>query len=309
MPKFLPYCLLAGVLVVGISAFSACSPAEHQEADPPPPADFILPYRLDQPDTVLFLPAVLHEISGLALSPNGAHILAVNDEQGVIFYLNPESGAIERTRDFGQPGDYEGIAVVGTDIYIVKSNGTLYRVPETGETETLSTPLSRSHDVEGLCYDSAQHRLLLACKAKAGKGSHFRHKKALYAFDLTTKKLAKAPAYLLDRSDLARRKGGNTGFVARVLEFFESNHAASAFGPSGVAFCPLNGNLYIIASVGKTLAVVHSDGQLLHAERLAPTLFPQPEGLCFDRSGRLFIASEGGKGRGRVLRFSPVASD
>jgi len=296
-------------LVALLAAGAACSPAEQQNAEPPPTADFMLPYRLNQPDTVFFLPSVLHEISGLALSPDGAHLLAVNDEQGSIFYLNPESGSIERTRDFGKPGDYEGVAVVGADIYVVKSNGTLYRVPETGETETFSTPLTRSHDVEGLCYDSAQHRLLLACKAKAGDGKNFKGKKALYAFDLTTQKLTKTPAYLLDRSELARRKGGDTGFVSRVLEFFESNQAASAFGPSGVDFCPLDGNLYIVASVGKTLAVVHPDGRLLHAERLSPALFPQPEGLCFDRAGRLFIASEGGKGQGRVLRFSPVSGD
>ncbi len=281
----------------------ACSSSEQKGAEPVPRSSYVLPYHLHKPDTVLPLPSVLREISGLALAPDGVSLLAINDEQGAIFFLNPNTAAIERTHHFGEPGDYEGIEAVGEDIYVVKSNGTLYRIPASGATETFATPLNTDYDVEGLCYDSAQHCLLLACKGKAGRGSAYKGKKALYAFDLDTKKLNDTPVLLVDQAELARLKGGDTGFIARLLAFFSSKHAATAFGPSGLAISPLDGNLYIVSFAGKTLAVVHPDGRLLHAERLDPDVFRQPEGLCFDRAGQLYIASEGGKGEGRLLRF------
>lgn len=288
--------------VLSLVLTMSCSSSEKKESDPKD-SGFAMPYHLHAPEAVLQLPVLLREISGLAFSTDGKHLLAVNDEQGSVFYLNPQTGAIERTRDFGNTGDYEGIEAVGNDVYVVKSNGTIIRILESGEAETWPTSLDSDYDVEGLCYDSTQHRLLLACKGKAGKGSAFEGKKALYGFDLKTKTLADTPAFLLDKSELLRLKGGATGFLARLLEFFNADHAASAFGPSGLAVNPLDSNLYIVASVGKTLAVVHPDGRLLHAERLDTDMFPQPEGLCFDREGNLYIASEGKKGVGKVLRF------
>jgi len=285
------------------SAFGACAPDEQIPTQLLPPTQFALPYRLHKPDTTFDLPASLREISGLAFSTDGKHLLAVNDEQGSVFYLNPQTGAIERTRDFGKTGDYEGIEVVDNDVYVVKSNGIIIHIPESGEAETWETSLNSDYDVEGLCYDSTQNRLLLACKGWAGEGTAFSGKRALYAFDLSTKTLAAAPAYLLDRQEIARLKGAESGFIDRIFEFFSSDHGASAFRPSGLAVSPLDSNLYLVASVGKTLAVVHPDGRLLHAESLDFELMPQPEGLCFDREGNLYIASEGKKGVGKVLRF------
>jgi uncharacterized protein YjiK len=269
----------------------------------PPKTDYTLPYRLDQPDAILELPAELREISGLSLSADGRQLLAVNDEQGKIFFLNPETGAIERSLDFGGKGDYEGIEAVGNDIYVVKSNGTLYRIPEMGAAETLKTALDAEYDVEGLGYDPVQHRLLLACKGRAGKGDQFSHKKAVYAFDLVTRLLAETPAFLIDRAEIAQWKGAPAGFANKLSEFFDSSKAASAFNPSGIAYCPQDNHLYLIASAGKTLAVLHPDGRLLYACRLNPDLFRQPEGICFGRDGTLYIASEGGKSGGRLLLF------
>ncbi|MBK9335088.1 MAG: SdiA-regulated domain-containing protein [Lewinellaceae bacterium] len=295
--------LSATALVAYCFLTMACTSSEQKDAAAAPAPGYSMPYRLHQPDTTFYLPPALREISGLTLSPDGAHLLAVNDETGTIFYLNPQTGAVERTRVFGKTGDYEGIEVVGNDVFVVKSDGAVTRIPESGEPETWATPLDRSYDVEGLCYDAAQHRLLLACKGKADKGGAYKGKKALYAFDLATKKLTEKPAFLLDQSELARMKGADSGFFARLFGFFTSEKAASAFGPSGLAVHPLDSNLYVVAAAGRTLAVVHPDGRLLHAERLNPNLFPQPEGLCFDREGRLYIATEGRKVQGRVLRF------
>ena len=264
---------------------------------------YTLPYRLDQPDTVFKMPDELCEISGLSMSPDGRQLIAVNDEKALVFYLNAETGAVERTREFGKNNDYEGLEAVGSDIYVVKSNGTLYRIPESGETQAFPTFLNSDNNVEGLAYDPAGQRLLLACKGRAGKGAAYDHKKAIYAFDVSTHTLNETPAFVLDVEDVARRKGASTGFWERLFDFIAPEKSVFALGLSGLAYCPADSNLYLVASVGKTLAVLHPDGRLLHAQYLDADVFRQPEGICFDAKGRMYISSEGKKKAGRIMRF------
>ncbi len=293
--------LFCGLLLTN----SSCSPEAPENNTSPSPSGYTMPYRLHEPDTVFTLPYELREISGLSMAPDGRQVLAVNDETGLIFYLNAETGAVERTRAFGKHGDYEGIDAVGSDVYVVSSGGTVFRIPESGDTEPYPTPLNADYDVEGLGYDPAQHRLLLACKGRAGKADSLHHKKAIYAFDLKTHQLGNKPAYLINRDEIARWKGGTPGFMEKVFSFFSTDNSAAAFGPSGIACCPADSMLYVIASAGKTLAILHPDGRVAHVERLNPDLFRQPEGICFDREGRLFIATEGKKQAGQILRFLP----
>ncbi len=279
-----------------------CAPAPEHSA--PVATGFTLPYRLDRPDTSFSLPPALREISGLCTEPDSGRLLAVNDEHGIVFYLNPHNGAIEKRQEFGNPGDYEGITAANDAIWVVKSNGTLFQIPQQGPTRSYPTALDRGNDVEGLCFDPAQQQLLLACKGTAGQGKAFKHKKAVYAFDLQEKKLLEQPAFLLDRREIAGRKGGGGTFSARVLEYFGSDHAPSAFGPSGIAISPIDGNRYLVGAVGKSLAVVHPDGRLLGIYPLNAEQLVQPEGLCFDREGRLYLSTEGKNGRpGRIFRF------
>lgn len=298
-------------LLWGLSIFitAACN-ASDQPAPAVPESDFTIPYRLDAPDAVIDLPPSLREISGLSLAPNGRQLVTVNDEQGVLYFLNPEAGTIETKQVFGKPNDYEGIATVDSTIYIVSSKGTIYPVNPSAKTINYPTPLNSSYDVEGLCYDSIENCLLIACKGRAGKGDRFLHKKAIYAFDLKKMKLRDEPAYLIDRNEIARWKGGSGTFYARINEFLSTDQAPSAFGPSGLAVCPIDGNLYIVAAVGKALAVVRPDGSLARVERLPASRFQQPEGICFDAQGRLYISSEGKNGiPGRIFRFSITKSE
>jgi DNA-binding beta-propeller fold protein YncE len=207
---------------------------------------------------------------------------------------------------FGKKGDYEGIEMVGSDIFAVKSNGTIVRIGEGGDTSIYTTHLNEENDVEGLGYDATRNCLMLACKGKSGKGDVLKGKKAIYAFDLAALRLNETPAYVIDRDEIGRLKGAGAGFWENLLGVFSSGDDARAFGPSGLAFSPLDNNLYIIASVGKVLVVLNPDGKIIRVEKLDPDRFKQPEGLCFDRSGRLYISSEGGKHKGRIFRFSPV---
>lgn len=270
----------------------------------PPVESWKFSYQLDQPSETFKLPGRLNEISGLSLSSDGKWLLAVNDEQGKIFYIDKKTGEVGEDIRFENAGDYEGVEAVGDKIFTVKSNGRIYEVANPGskdqQTEKHDTFLDGSNNVEGLGFDAKGNRLLLACKGIAGKG--LKGKRAVYAFDLTTKKLLEKPAYLIDEKaiELYFKK---EGIAQTLIEMFAPGQAADAFAPSGVAVHPLTGDVYLIASVGKLLVVMSSNGEIRHMEKLDSKIHPQPEGICFDRDGTMFISSEGRAGKGRIVRY------
>ena len=83
------------------------------------------------------------------------------------------------------------------------------------------------------------------------------------------------------------------------------------FAPSGIAVHPKTQNIYVLSSQGKTLVVLHSDGQIAHIEKLEKEIHPQPEGICFDQEGNLFISNEGKEedGVGKIYKFERKESE
>jgi DNA-binding beta-propeller fold protein YncE len=159
--------------------------------------------------------------------------------------------------------------------------------------------------VEGLAFDAAANRLMLACKGKAGKDDRFKRKRAVFAFDLETEKLADEPVFLIDRDEIQRwADSGKGGLTEKLAEFFEPSLADDAFAPSGIAIHPLTKEIFIVSSVGKIVVVLNPTGDIVHLEPLDPELHRQPEGICFDRDGTLFIANEGKGGTAKIFRFS-----
>jgi uncharacterized protein YjiK len=300
---FLPYTSALPAILLLLLHLSGCT-GKTSAGEAPATT---LPYQLDKPDTVFVMPQQLREISGLSMSSDERHLLAVNDEEGLIYYIDPETGVINSTFHFGETGDYEGVEAAGGDIYAVKSNGVLSRImPDSGKVETYPTGLKKSNDVEGLAFDVANNRLLLACKGKDGKNPAIKGERVIYAFDLSGKRLSETPVITLHLAEIGRLKKPVSGFSQKLNDFFSTDQKSDAFGPSGLAFCPIDGNLYIIASVGKAIAVLQPDGKIAQVEWLSSDVFRQPEGICFDRRGRMYISSEGGKkGYGKILRFSP----
>lgn len=267
------------------------------------------PYNLQTPEQRMEMPDDLKEISGLGISEDGEHLLAIQDEDGIVFVINRYTGEVDRQYEFWKDGDYEGIEVVGETVYVVKSTGTVYEIKQGGEAgqsvEKYNLFLDEENNVEGLAYDRLNGRLLLACKARAGHEKTYKRKKGIYAFGLETKKLSEEPVYFvsLDSVDHYLATGPDIRKLEKIVEFFDPD-ADFSFSPSAIAIHPITGHIYVTSSVGKMLIVLDPDGRILHIEKLSKKLYPQPEGICFDPLGTLYISNEGKDGPGTILRFN-----
>lgn len=270
---------------------------------------YTFPYQMGKPDQTFEMPDELEEISGLGMSEDGNTIVAVQDEDGKLFFINRHNGEVQAEIDFWKDGDYEGIEFVGEDVYVVKSTGTIYEVLRPGEEQQVVNKynffLDDDNDVEGLAYEPAHHRLLLACKGKAGHEQSYPHRKGIYAFDLEERILQETPVYAVALDSVRKYLGQSPSIwkLEKLMEFFNPDEEFG-FSPSAIAIHPLSGYLYITSSVGKMLLVMRTDGQIVHIEKLNKRVHAQPEGLCFDKAGNLFVSNEG-KGTDPVIyRFN-----
>ena len=279
-------------------------------------SSYVFPYTVNKPHKVFEMPKSLKEISGLSLSSTGTQLVAISDEFGILYFINKESGELEKEVEFYKDGDYEGVEIVGGKIFVVKSTGTLYEVGNLdGDSVTCikhKYKLKKDNDVEGLAYDKKNNTLLVVCK-----GNHCHEefeskedcwkKKAVYSINLDFNVMNPVPSYVVELKDVREFLMNNR--TAEQLKPFESNLKEDGelfkFNPSGLAIHPKTGNLYVIASKGKTIVVLSPKGKILHIEKLKKKLHTQPEGIAFDNSGVLFISNEGkGKeGKGTVSRF------
>jgi uncharacterized protein YjiK len=252
----------------------------------------IFPYNLEKPDYSVFLPFEIEEISGLSYLKDDI-LASIQDEKGVIYTLDFTKEEIVQELKFGKNGDYEGVEIAGEYIYAVISDGMLYktRLDATNtDTEVFDTPLSSKNDVEGLAYDAANNRLLLACKGMSGIEHDKPGSRAIYAFDLSTNQLLDEPVFLIE--------------TQAVNKLLEATFRQSHYRPSGIAVHPITGQIYIVASVGKVLIVLNKNGSIEAVNPLPSSLYKQPEGICFAPNGDMFISNEGKGGKATILRFN-----
>ena len=253
----------------------------------------IFDYQVNKPDTTLYLNSSLNEISGLSMAPDDEHLLAVQDEQGILFWVNKYSGKIDRQSKFGNADDYEGIEVVGQYAYISNSRGTIDKVDlETGEKITsFKTFLNSDHDVEGLGYLKEKHSLLIGCKSYDDKDDKDRK---VYRFDLQKDSLLEDPFYSLDREDIRIALGREKG---------------SAFAPSAIGTSP-DGNLVVlVSSPASAMICMNHSGKILSAIELSKALHRQPEGVTIDKDGVMYIANEAQGGVAKIHVFNPIKKD
>lgn len=270
---------------------------------PPAPAPDALPYSFDRPESVVDLPRELDEVSGLTIGRGGA-LYAVQDEKGIVFELDKHSGDVIQRIQFGKKGDYEGIAYMDGHVFVLRSDGALFHVgmDDPGEVVTYDSALHSSCDAEGLAAQAARGRLLIACKEEAGEG--LQHHRAMYAFDLTTKKFVEEPAYVIDLQTL--RSATDDGLLRRILRAaLDPVVDVERFRPSAIDIHPMTGEIYVVSSSAQSILVLDAQGKPRELEVLSKKLFEQPEGLAFLPDGGLLISSERGqRKRATLMQFT-----
>ncbi len=253
-------------------------------------APFRLPYTLNQPDDNTTLPKKLKEISGLTYY-KADKLLCVQDEEAVVYVYDTKKQQVVQEFGFGGFGDYEGIECVNDEVYVLESNGNLYRFTPPANTDAIETEIATNirrtktdlpdkTEVEGLGYEPKTRRLLLAVKNGGGASSD----KTVYSFDLLNRAVFK---------DMQLNDEQLTG----------AGIDPKSWKPSGIAVHPITGEWYMLTSAGKRLLITNRQAKILYSEPLDPKLFRQPEGICFAPNGDLFIASEGDGKKGYILRF------
>jgi uncharacterized protein YjiK len=271
----------------------------------PPISHF--PYQLDQPDQTFELPQSLHEISGLGMGPNGKTLAAVEDETGSLFLLEKTTGRILHEIPFWKDGDYEGVEFVGEEVFVVKSNGNLYQIQNPATEAQIvikhDSPYKKEYDIEGLALDPSHNRLLLACKGDAGVPNG----RAIFSFHLGQLAFDTIPTYTILGDSITAFVQANTELDRweKLAELFNPDESELAFSPSAIALHPLTGNLYLLSSVGKLLVVLDpASGHVIHIQKLKKSVHAQPEGICFDADGTMFISNEGKDGVAKIHRFN-----
>src|SRR5207237_4926681 len=77
------------------------------------------------------MPPQLREISGLALTSRGT-VLTHDDNAGRIYEIDPKTGVMLKGFSLvgNQKGDFEAITIADDDIYLMASDGKLFRFRE-----------------------------------------------------------------------------------------------------------------------------------------------------------------------------------
>ncbi|MEM0939309.1 MAG: SdiA-regulated domain-containing protein [Bacteroidota bacterium] len=255
-------------------------------------------YDLKSPEEKLYLPYVLQEISGLSWKFDNT-LLAVDDETGKVFEYGIEEQDIIHSIHFYRGDDFEGVELVGSDIYILRSNGDLFKVNYTSSKESrawkIETELGEKNDTEGLGYDPISNNLIIACKEKGSVDNEEIKGRAFYLFDLSSNKLDENPLFTIRKKDLDAFWEANKGY--------DYDKDRIKFKPSAIAFHPISKNYYILASVGKMILVVDRRGKIQATYPIYPRILGQPEGLTFSKNGDMYISSEGEGDRGYIVKF------
>lgn len=225
------------------------------------------------------MPPELKEISGLALTTRGT-VLTHDDEIGRIYEIDPKAGIIlKRFTLSGEPhGDFEAITIAGPDVYLLESNGKLYRFKEGGDGQVVpyrkyDTHLGKECEFESLAFEADSSRLLLACKKVAKKGGN--HDLVIY----------RLPIPITDSTRMSV-------LTVPMTEVIGSNKWKN-FRASDLNIDPVTGNYVLIASHERALAVITPNGDVVWSGPIPEAgNHNQAEGVAITKDSLLLISDE-----------------
>lgn len=265
-------------------------------------------YDLGSPQSVSILPDTLHEVSGLT-DIDANTVACIQDENGVLFLYDLSTSSILEQFQFHIDGDYEGVTRVGDAMYILRSDATLFEIDNFRRKDfTLHTYATEipANDNEGLCFDEANNRLLIACKSKLGKSPELKDKRAIYAFDLATKQLLPDPVFEFDVAELKEfAEIRNVRLPERTRKRYGERTTGTLlrFKASAISVHPLRNELYLLSAADHLLFIFDMNGKVLHVEALDAKVFNKAEGITFLDNGDMLISNEGQGHKPTLLRF------
>jgi len=257
----------------------------------------MISYNLNEPDQRFKLSNKVDEISGLTTF-NDSTLICVDDELGKFFFIDFNNGNIRTDIKFGKKGDFEGVEIVDSAIYVLKSNGIIsMAIIGMQEVDTLvlyETGLEKLN-TEGL--GTSEHgELLIACKGRKKKATE----RQIFTYDPDREKLKLLTRITYKKVNryIKRHKADK-----RLKHLIIDKEKKIRFSPSGIACQPITGNLYVISANDRYLMVLSSRGRILSIQELDKKRIKQPEGICFSSDGSLIISNEARNKKATLLLF------
>ncbi|MDB5120454.1 MAG: hypothetical protein JWN56_1672 [Sphingobacteriales bacterium] len=256
--------------------------------------------------SVIALPNELTEISGITFL-NDSVILAIADEEGVLYYYDLLQNKVIKKQNFGKPDDYEDLVRVGEDLYIVVSNGLIHHIKnfstDKPELNSFKTPLTGKNNIEGIAFDAKNNRLLLAAKDNGLDDNN--KTKEIYSYDLNSGKFQSSPAYTINIENIETQFKGDAleESSKKFLKALGNENMNKVFRPSALTVKPSTNELYVLSSINNLIAVISPKGELSKIIPLTGKDFKQPEGIAFGPDESLYISNEGKSGLGNIIKL------
>ena len=275
------------IILLSAVALTACGKTV-KKVESPVGYDFSAPVKYEMKNS-------LEEISGIAFYPGSAAVmLAIQDEDGKLFYWNNGDPQSVQHLTFGEHGDYEDVGVSKNTVVVMRSDGVLFTMPvsevKAGELKNVKKwkDLIPEGEYESLYVDGNSEKMIILCKncsVDKKDGS------TVSGFELELKE---------DGSPVLKNKFAiNTEGIKKFKPKWQG-----PLKPSAVTFNSKTNEWFILASVNKLLVVTDQNWNIKQVVSLNLSPFPQPEGITFDIDNNLYISNEAGNTpKGTVLKF------
>ena len=239
----------------------------------------------------------LVEISGITFFQN-ERLLGIEDLHPILYEikLNDSAGVIINKLEFTQTDkdkfDFEDLAAIGDTVYALWSHGAIFKITRQEKgfvSEKTKTGLKKENNTEGLAYDPFTGNLLVACKDDAGLEDVKKSTRAIFEFDTKADSLKPEPFMLINKSDFENVAGEKVDF-----------------NPSAIAVHPVSHDIFVTSTKDtKCIAQFSHDGKLKAFDYFDKEMLPQPEGICFDKKGNLYISTQARHGKpAYIFEFS-----
>lgn len=254
------------------------------------------------------LPEELSEISGITFL-NDSVLVAIQDEEGILYYYDLTQNRVIKTQTFAGEGDYEDLVRVENDMYVITSEGLMAQIKNFQSLnpvyKIIPTPFSKKNDIEGMGYDAKNNRLLIAPKEHGLDQD--KTTKHIYGFDLTTMKFYPSPVYSIPLTEIESQFEGDAleESSKKFLKALGNENMNKIFRSSAITINERTGEIYVLSSLNGLIIILTPNGLLKKIIQFSGPEYKQPEGIAFSPDGKLYISNEGGKsGIGNIIEIT-----